>query len=415
MVTINDYSPSSYNVYFSFKSLNYIFNTWHGNLIDVEEKVFNLLKNNELSLLSKDLFEKLVKLGFITTEKSEFTKVLEENSNHQKDIQKSNFSICILPTLRCNASCYYCFENGINGCLDLDEETEQKIVNYIESQGKEKKIHITWFGGEPLVGSKSINRICNSLHCSNIEFSSGIITNGYLIDKNIIDMKERWNLKRAQITIDDIGEKYNSIKKMGADGFDKVISNIHLLIGNKIKVSLRINYNSEALGDYQKIVDFVYHEFGNKVQLYFHDIIGENYKTPDEASGKPLLKLYECLFSYGYIRTLRDLRIQRKYAACSINRENYVNVFPGGWTNKCEHFVGKRSVFDCDNIGADDFKPSKVFNSVRTSCETCKCFPICGGGCYANHLMREGAGCFRGHSYLDEILKFYVEKVLTKQ
>lgn len=412
MVNTSIYFPSSFNVYFSCKSLNYVFNTWHGNLIAIEKDAFDSLKCNHLSSISTELFDDLVKMGFLTTETNEFAKVLEENSRHQEIIEKNNFSICILPTLRCNASCYYCFESGINGCKDLDEKIEEHILNYIKTEGVNKKIHITWFGGEPLVGSETINRICDSLRSSNIEFTSGIITNGFFIDDHITDMKEKWNLRRAQITLDDVGEKYNQIKKMGKNGFEKVISNIHLLIDNKIKVSLRINYNSESLGDYREIVDFVYREFGNKVQLYFHDIIGKDFKTPDEVDGKPLLKLYKCLSSYGYIRSLRDLRIQRKYAACSINKKNYINVFPGGWTDKCEHFVGKKSIFDCGNITSNDFNPGKVFNSVRKQCSTCKCFPICGGGCYANHLMRERAGCFRGHSYLDEILKFYVEEVL---
>lgn len=415
MASFGNYLPSFYNIYFSNGSSHYIFNTWHGNLVSVEEAVFDSLRNKTTSCIQADLFEKLAKLGFLTTEKNEFQKVLEENFNHQDLIYKSNFSICISPTLKCNASCYYCFENGINGCMDLDEKTEQSILDYMFAQSKGKKTHITWFGGEPLIGSRTINKICDSLSSNGITFSSGIITNGFFVDKYINDIKEKWNLRRAQITLDDIGQRYNEIKKMGEKGFEKVISNIHLLVDNKIKVSLRVNYNSESLGDYRRIVDFVYQEFGNKVQLYFHDIIGDNFKTPDEVDGKPLLELYECLFDYGYIHTLRDLRIQRKYAACSINRKNYVNVFPGSWTNKCEHFVGKKSLFDCGNITSEMFDSNKTIDSVRKSCANCKCFPICGGGCYANHLMHEGAGCLRGHSYLADILKLYVSHAFAKK
>ena len=105
MASFGNYLPSFYNIYFSNGSSHYIFNTWHGNLVSVEEAVFDSLRNKTTSCIQADLFEKLAKLGFLTTEKNEFQKVLEENFNHQDLIYKSNFSICISPTLKCNASC----------------------------------------------------------------------------------------------------------------------------------------------------------------------------------------------------------------------------------------------------------------------------------------------------------------------
>ena len=406
--------PSIYNIYFSCGSKNYVFNTWHGNLINLEQLDFNGIKSGSLNSISAENLEKITKLGFLTRCGDEFSCVLKENLLHQTKSYIDNFSICILPTLRCNASCYYCFENGVDGCLDLDEPTQKNIIKYIEKEGKGKHVHIGWFGGEPLVGAKTISKICDALLDAGVSFSSGMISNGYFIDENIGVMRSKWHLKRAQITIDDLHEKYDRIKEMGANAFEKVVSNIHLLIDNGIKVSIRINYNSESLGNYQDIVEFIYKEFGNTVKLYFHDIIGPNFKTPDETIGKPLLKIYECLFSYGYIKSLKDLRITRKFSACSINKENFVNVYPGGWTNKCEHFVGKKSKFDSDNILTNDFNPCKTIDSVREKCRFCKCFPICAGGCYANHLMRDEYGCFRGNTYLEDILKFYVENVLEK-
>lgn len=406
---------SFYNVYFNVHEKHYIFNTWHGNLISIEESDFNLIQNSKIDQLSNDLRTKLIQLGFLTSSKDEFSLVLKENNEKQNQYEKNHFSICISPTLRCNASCHYCFESGIEGCKDLDLATEDAIVDYVFKKSKGKKVHITWFGGEPLLGAKRISSICVKLNKLGVAFKSSIITNGFYIDQYIDEMKNLWQLKQVQITLDGIGEKYNAVKKMGKNGFEKVITNIHLLLKYKIHTALRVNYDAEHLNDYKEIIEFVYKEFGSTVKLYFHDIIGESFHTPDEAEGKPLLNIYSYLAMYGYVSSLRDLRIQRKHAACSINKKDFVNVFPGGWTNKCEHFVGKKSIFDSGNLQESNFHPELVFDSVRKNCFTCQCFPICGGGCYANHMMRENSGCFRGHSYLSEILEFYVENIFVKQ
>ena len=405
---------SSYNIYFCVDSKYYVFNTWHGNLIRIDENNYKAFETSNIDFISSDLIKEFTSLGFLSPYKNDYINVVKENLIHQNEYQKKYFSICISPTLMCNASCYYCFEKGIDGEVNFDERTEQSVVNYIVEKGKNKKIHITWFGGEPLIGAKSITTICNGLKEKGVNFKSSIITNGFFINNFLDSMKDLWNIKQVQITIDNLFEKYNAVKKMGKNGFDKVISNIHLLINKNIKVALRVNYDAENLDNYQEIIDYIYNEFKNDVKLYFHDIIGEDFKTPDEASGMPLIKIYKSLSQKGYVKSLRDLKIQRKFSACSINKEDFINVYPGGWTCKCEHFVGKKSIFDSGNINYEKIKDNLSFSSINNKCSKCKCFPICSGGCYANHLMRESAGCFRGNSYIEEILGFYVKFILDK-
>lgn len=64
MASFGNYLPSFYNIYFSNGPSHYIFNTWHGNLVSVDEVVFDSLRNKTTSFIQTDLFEKLAKLGF---------------------------------------------------------------------------------------------------------------------------------------------------------------------------------------------------------------------------------------------------------------------------------------------------------------------------------------------------------------
>lgn len=410
-----DVFPSTYNIYFSDgKGENYIFNTWHGNLIHIESDYLSAIKSENIDFLPKSMQEQLLKAGILTKFTNEFSEVLKENENHKREYESNRFSICILPTLGCNAHCYYCFEKGALCQEGMDVETEQALFDYIRKNSIKKKVHITWFGGEPLLKGDFIEHFSLRLSEAGIPFHSTMITNGFLIDKYIEEMANHWKLKQVQITLDGLYDRYDEIKKIGNGAFNKVISNIHLLLNHGIHVAIRINYNSSNLGDYENLVDFVHKEFGTKVILYFHDIVGSNFYTPDEVDDKPILKIYKKLFDSGYLRNLRDLRITRKFSPCSVNSASFLNVHPNGWANKCEHFVGKSSVFDVGNISSDNFQSDLMYGVIHERCSHCKCFPICGGGCQADHMIRPYAGCFRGRSCIEEILSFYVDEVLPK-
>ena len=47
-------------------------------------------------------------------------------------------------------------------------------------------LHLSWFGGEPLMGIKRIDQICMDLEGRGIKFSSNMISNGYLFDEEIV-------------------------------------------------------------------------------------------------------------------------------------------------------------------------------------------------------------------------------------
>ena len=78
---------------------------------------------------------------------------------------QSNLTITLLPTLRCNFACPYCFENEHTKEMSLiDIDLFFKAVNSILSPIK--NLHIALFGGEPLLSwsriypyLKEINKI----------------------------------------------------------------------------------------------------------------------------------------------------------------------------------------------------------------------------------------------------------------
>ena len=97
----------------------------------------------------------------------------------------NEFALTILTTSSCNARCPYCFEKGIKHST-LSIEKADKVIGFILNNYHNKPLHISWFGGEPLLEKNAICklseqfiRICKA-RC--IPYTAQIVTNGFCLN-----------------------------------------------------------------------------------------------------------------------------------------------------------------------------------------------------------------------------------------
>ena len=139
-------------------------------------------------------------------------------------------------TERCNLRCFYCMpEEGIK----LRQRTQFMSFDEVIQMAKTfvslgvTKIRLT--GGEPLVRNDS-KKIIREL--SKLPVELAITTNGILVNDFIPVLKES-NIKNINVSLDSLKkETFNSITRR--DYFDKVISNINLLLQNKFHVKINV-------------------------------------------------------------------------------------------------------------------------------------------------------------------------------
>ena len=300
--------------------------------------------------------------------------------------------LVVLTTTACNARCAYCFEKGVLPVV-LAQSKAIEIADFIQRRYKGFPVHISWFGGEPLVNGKGIEILCSELKSRGVDYYSSMTTNGLLIDRYKKQICEEWNIKKIQITLDGIGDTYNRKKSYidaKEDPFSKVISNIAFLLTSKIRVNIRINFETENPNDAKEIVKYLYDEFGNNefLHIYFAHIYGEGQKMPLDMDTNPYISLYETLMHYGYVKSLSDLGIKRKNYFCGIYNEDYYVVYPDGTLYKCEHDIGNRSKAfglikqneEIDLLYKKELETSATHFSF-SDCMDCKYLPICQGGC----------------------------------
>ena len=301
-------------------------------------------------------------------------------------IKKHIDHFTILPTNRCNARCFYCFEENFNP-VTMNEETTNQTVDYIlRTMKKGESIQLGWFGGEPLVAVGVIDSICDGLRRENVTFASVMTSNGILIDDPIIRrMKKDWNLKRIQISVDGEETEYNRRKRVYGNyqsAYQVVMKNIQKLLDAGIEVLVRCNVDSENIKSLNLFIDDYAARFSGKkgIGLSFVTLYGERKKV---AFGSLLKKCHEAedyAVSKGVICNRNLLTHRLKIFHCKADQPCGCTVIaPDGLLYKCEHCIQDTSY---GNIFDGILKPDLInglerAEQVSDKCNSCAFLPDC--------------------------------------
>lgn len=295
----------------------------------------------------------------------------------------------ILTTTNCNARCFYCYESDYPR-VNMDKAMADKIVDYMVLHKGKGPLKISWFGGEPLVGIARIDQISNRLHDLNIEFSSTMITNGYLFDKPIVQRAAQiWNLKTVQITLDGTEEIYNRTKSYinaNNNPFRRVFDNIALLLKEKIHVLIRLNLDQHNVDDLNCLIEQLYNSFNmyENFEVYVHVLFENEGFTPIKRDSKNREELY--LKEIALNDHLEKMGLKKRHTSLPVLKDRYcmadgdgaVCINPDGYLFKCEH-TGVRDAFGHIERGiTDECNIQKFRETVELeNCSECPIYPSC--------------------------------------
>lgn len=151
----------------------------------------------------------------------------------------------IFTTVKCNASCPYCFQHGGEDS-SMGSEVAKDVASYIlNNSDKSRRITIRWFGGEPLLNKEAINIISKVLRNASINFVSSMSTNGELLPDVLDSELYLWNLKNVQLTLDDSYENYDMSKGLPKGAYERLKESIVRLESFDIFANIRLHYHPE--------------------------------------------------------------------------------------------------------------------------------------------------------------------------
>ncbi|MBE8726642.1 GTP 3',8-cyclase MoaA [Flavobacterium hungaricum] len=204
---------------------------------------------------------------------------------------------------KCNLRCTYCMPaDGIALSPKADLMTADEIFAIAQTfvENGVDKIRLT--GGEPLL-RKDFPEIISKLSHLNIALS--ITTNGILIDRHIQALKQ-FNVRKINLSLDTlVASKFHSVTLRNQ--FEKVISNLHLLLNNDFKVKVNVvlmkGFNENEIVDFVQLTQFL------PISVRFIEFMpfaGNEWDRSKMVSQKEILSQLENTFSNDQIEKLED-------------------------------------------------------------------------------------------------------------
>lgn len=227
----------------------YIINNVDKSILELENEYLNDLKKffkygteNIDSELKKFLYNNHVLLTISETKQylNNFFKYME-----------NTLEITILITEQCNFRCKYCYEKFEYGEIELNDLNI--IIDFIENEIKRhafKKMHISWFGGEPLLSLDKIiyaqERINSFVKKYNMVIDSSMTTNGYLLSIQVFKKLIELNINKYQITID--GNNHNDLRVLenGEPTLNMILNNIREICDSPYDFKIYLRHNVTA-------------------------------------------------------------------------------------------------------------------------------------------------------------------------
>lgn len=422
---------SAFNVWAEHDDAKYVFNGVSGGLIRLTPQdyagVHDFVRGNTSADCSPQLLEQLV-LGRILVPSDADELALLSQRYEQSRQDTSHFSLTLVTSLGCNFDCPYCFEAKHPSIMDA--EVQAAILNVVDDQmPKIKVLHVSWFGGEPLVGKKPLYAMAEAFlskcDAAGVAYESQITTNGYLLDEETCKQLKALRIGHMQVGLDGPPEIHNKMRPLagGKGSFWQIVKNLQHAV-NYLPIAIRVNVDTENFLYVEDLFKILQAEgLSGKLTVYPGQLVGvDNAAAPSASYG-----VHRCFHNRSFAGAEKKfLALAAEYgltspslprpsgAPCTAVRKNELVVGSKGELYKCWDSVGNSAevigdirAYQQANGRLEKWLKYDPFKN--SECRSCIALPVCMGGC-AHHGMdviqyENRCGTFR-HNYRETVLNF---------
>lgn len=415
------YKLSQFNIVDKYNDTTFlIFNSASGALISLDSSKFNSFTN---LIANDEMTTSFIQNGFWVDKRED--ELFYQKAKRQIAVftEKNNKHIVIAPTMKCNARCYYCYEQGRETPTMTDEVVNGVVDFLVKYTQKAESLNLSWFGGEPLLGEAVIDKIIASLKTRiSIPITSTMTTNGSLLNDRLIEkMVNSWQLKTIQITLDGCKEYYSKVKNYynGNQYYEKILGNIQKLSDNSIKVSIRINLSCENVDEAERLIDYLNERFykNANIDVYYMPLV----QYSDEKDPRIIERDQDleniCRRIFGKLKQgksnyVDECNFRDRTLPCAAVTEDFFIIDPTGTLYKCQHDIGEKtqSVGDVfHGVLHNKIMSEWCFSALPAKCCSCNYLPMCQGGC-----KKSNNKCFFTKYLIYDYMKEMYERSINK-
>lgn len=319
-----------------------------------------------------------------TVKQSKFFKPLHKRSAM---VRRPN-SVMFELTYRCNFKCPYCYVEGSH--KNVKELSSRQVFAIIDQMRDMGVFNIAFTGGEALLRKDIFDILA---YAKRQGFQTTLLSNGYLIDKDVADKLLRVNVNNVEITFNslkpDLFEKLTGAK----DSFKKVKSAIRLLINRGINIKIKsigINLNRDELvsiGKFARSLNIIYNLDTEVLPCRNRGVTAvEDFSLDPDETAELRRAVYPEMFS-GNRRTYSNRRRNQMFN-CSVGKTSF-SITPYGKMNFCleveypECDILKHGVEGCwEKIKREVDRLNDMPDFVCGSCDLIKYCGWCAGRSY---------------------------------
>jgi uncharacterized protein len=423
-----------------------LYNTLHDHRILFEDPNLNpetlfdkINKHLPLNSQEQEAVPELKEMGVLLDDDADEQKVFEE-WYHAKIRERTDImQLTILPLMACNLACHYCFENAVREKGKMSPETAEKVIAWTRrrlEKYRPQKLHVTYFGGEPLLHTPPIKKITKDLWATcqelGVEMDMGMVTNGVLLTPELVDELVPYGFKWVKITFDGDKEAHDHkrIWHNGRGTFDTIYNNLCAIKG-KLKMAIGGNFDAENYDSMFSLLERLKSSpFADDIMIArFKPIMKINPVLASQREGGGRVTNFCDVCAFNEEQTHGILSLQKKtmevgfpivdrpeIGPCEYHMRHHVTIGPDGNLYKCPGFVGLKNL-TAGNIDQDEYnKEGEKELTARKwddDCESCHFLPNCAGGCKMASLNQTGSIFVKSCDY--EFLKKSTEEFMQRE
>ncbi|SEQ61621.1 uncharacterized protein SAMN04487977_1072 [Treponema bryantii] len=363
---------------------------------ELKERIDLYLKNE--AELDDDILQKFQKTGVLSRYTDDEMDRMSLLNWGKMQAYNKELRLTLATTLACNFRCSYCYEKENYKDVIMTEELADKIIEFI-LMSKKESVSIEWYGGEPLLNINIIKYMNKKLKENNIKNTQTIVTNGYLLTKENIEMLHEYNISGIQITLDGDKDTHNKRRPhvTNPDSFSRIFDNLELLYmyskrtDYKPYVSIRVNIDKDNENDYSKVLNLIKSKFYDFYDVYFAFVTTSNSCSDisDAVFGNKEEKEFIDRLKEKYSIDYKEYYPKNHgcfFCAAQL-LDNYV-IDPDGYMYKCWDDVGdiNKAVYSLkdkkfSNVSVESDYIIKTLAIFNDKCKNCFMLYSCQGGC----------------------------------
>jgi uncharacterized protein len=412
---------SRYTLQTSADEHHYLFNTLSGASLTLDEAQYATLgaaldrPEGRRSAAEQGISDLMLRSGFLVeagTDELGAALAQYDEGRRTTDVM----SLVITPTVSCNMSCFYCYQDRKN-TERLSAGDIGAIVRFVgERLERNGQLDITWFGGEPLLEQGFIaaaSRELMALAASrDARYTACVISNCYHLDAAAAAMLEECAVDRIQVSFDGPGATHDRVRRsldratgVRTGSFGQIVENLQGAC-RRFEITARVNVTELNLHRIPDLID----ELADAglhdalAAIYFAPAFGYSTTTPEVSyAGRPKVHLKIESFAQAEVSLLRraaargfTLRnpLRAGYTGCVAVQANGFVIDANGEVKKCTNDISRpATAFDSIRPSAAAFAADYTasYDAFRpegdSGCRSCHMLPVCYSACPQRNML----------------------------